>query len=86
MQGSIASRLVLAAALALTATACREEGPAEKAGRKMDEAFDKLRHGDEGAVERAGRKLDEAIEDAGDEIEDTVDDLREEAADAIEGR
>jgi uncharacterized protein YjbJ (UPF0337 family) len=52
----------------------------------MDEAFDKLRHGDEGTIERAGRKLDEAIEDAGDEIEDTVDDLRDEAADAIEGR
>jgi len=77
----LALRLALSAALALGAVACKEEGPAEKAGRKMDEAVEKLRHGGEGSVEKAGRKLDEALEDAGDEIEE----LREKAADAIEG-
>jgi hypothetical protein len=81
MHRSLALRLALAAALSATALACREEGPAEKAGRKMDEAIDKLRYGDEGAIEKAGRKVDEAIESAGDEIEE----LRQKAAEAIEG-
>jgi hypothetical protein len=81
MHRSLALRLALAAALAGSALACREEGPAEKAGRKMDEAVDKLRYGDEGAIEKAGRKVDEAIEEAGDEIEE----LREKTAEAIEG-
>lgn len=76
-----ALRFALAAALALAGAACKEEGPAERVGRKLDDAVDKLRHGDEGAIEKAGRKVDEALEDAGDEIKD----LREEAADAIEG-
>jgi len=81
MTRPLALRLALSAALALGAVACKEEGPAEKAGRKMDEAVEKLRHGGEGSVEKAGRKMDEALEDAGDEIEE----LREKTADAIEG-
>jgi hypothetical protein len=81
MTHPLALRLALSAALALGAVACKEEGPAEKAGRKMDEAVEKLRHGGEGSVEKAGRKLDETFDDAGDEIEE----LREKAADAIEG-
>jgi len=81
MTRSLALRTALIATLALGAAGCREEGPAEKAGRKFDEAVEKLRHGDEGAIEKAGRKLDEAAEDVGDEIEE----LREDAADAIEG-
>jgi hyperosmotically inducible protein len=99
MARSLALRIALATTLGLAALAgiaCKEEGKAEKAGRKMDEAFEKLRHGDEGAVERAGRKMGEALEDAGDEIDDALDDakddlddgldeLREKAADAIEG-
>ena len=81
MNRSLPLRLALSALLALGVFACKEEGKAEKAGRKFDEAIEKLRHGDEGAVEKAGRKMDEALEDAGDEIHD----LREKAADAVEG-
>ncbi|HEY8121479.1 MAG TPA: hypothetical protein VII78_09185 [Myxococcota bacterium] len=81
MKRSLLLRIALCGALALAAFACKEEGPTEKAGRKIDEAFEKLRHGDEGTVEKAGRKLDEAVEEAGDEIEE----LRKDAADAIEG-
>jgi hyperosmotically inducible protein len=81
MTRSFALRIALITPLALGALACREEGPAEKAGRKFDEAIEELRHGDEGAIEKAGRKIDEAAEDLGDEIEE----LREDAADAIEG-
>ena len=48
--------------IAIGVGACREEGPMEKAGRKVDEAMEELAHGDEGSLERAGRKLDEALE------------------------
>jgi len=85
MRRSLAIRFALIAALALGSLSCKEEGPAEKAGRELDDAVDdaveKLRHGDEGAIEKAGRKIDEAVEDVGDEIEE----LREDAADALEG-
>lgn len=43
---------------------CREEGPAEKAGRKIDEAVEEIRRGDEGVMERAGREIDEALDEA----------------------
>ena len=66
--------LIVALCAVLSLTACKKEGKAEHAGRKLDEAVEKLRHGDEGALEKAGRKIDE-----------TADDLREKAADAIEG-
>ena len=82
MRRSLCVRVLLSAALVTSVLACREEGKAEKAGRKFDEAIEKLRHGDEGAVEKAGRKLDEALEGAADE----VGELREKAADAVEGK
>ena len=52
--------LALASLLAGTfaLTACEKEGPAEKAGKKLDNA-----------AEKAG----DAIEDAGDKVEDAVD-------------
>lgn len=81
---SLALRIALGVSLAVAGVACKEEGAAEKVGRKMDEAVEKLRHGDEGAIERAGRKMDEAFDDAKDELGDRVDDLREKAAEAIE--
>jgi gas vesicle protein len=84
MHRTVALRLFLAAGLALAAAACKQEGPAEKAGRKMDEALEKLRHGDEGVVERTARKLDEALEEAGDEIEDAVDDVKDDLGDAVD--
>lgn len=56
--------VLLALCLTLSVGACREEGAAEKAGRTIDEAVDKLQHGEEGALEKAGRKLDEAVDDA----------------------
>jgi hypothetical protein len=54
------------AAVALFSTggtlACREQGPAERAGEAIDEAAD---------------DAEEAAEDAGEAIEDTAEDLRE---------
>jgi hypothetical protein len=56
------------AALLLTSSGCREEGPAERAGRAIDdaarEAGDSLRDlaGEDGPLERAGRKADQTLE------------------------
>ncbi|WP_319583242.1 Rv0909 family putative TA system antitoxin [uncultured Pseudodesulfovibrio sp.] len=44
---------------------CQNEGPAEKAGKRIDQSIEKA--GD--AIEDAGDK----IEDAGDKVEDAVD-------------
>ena len=65
------TRWMLAAAPAalLLAAACSEPGPAEKAGKAIDGAVERLRYGDEGTLEKAGRKLDEALEELGEERE-----------------
>ena len=65
-------RVVLLVGLALLAAlgACREEGAAEKAGRKLDEAVERLTDPDEGALEKLGREADEAIEDAKRRVEE----------------
>jgi len=60
--------LALVGLLAL-GIACSEPGPAEKAGQAIDDAVEKMKHGDEGSLEKAGRKADEAIDDAKDELE-----------------
>ena len=72
-------RIALLVALVLVASlsACREEGAAEKAGRKLDEAIDSLTHPDEGALEELGRKADEALEDAKEALEDAREAIEE---------
>jgi len=45
-------------------SACEKEGPAEKAGEKIDKT-----------VEKAGEKIEEATETAGDKIEEAGDKL-----------
>jgi hypothetical protein len=44
---------------------CSEPGPAEQAGKKVDEAVEKVRDRIDpaGPAERAGRKIDEAVEE-----------------------
>jgi len=42
---------------------CADEGAAEKAGKKVDEAVEELKHGDEGTLEKAGRKADDALDE-----------------------
>lgn len=64
-----------AALVLLGATGCREEGPAEKAGRNIDETVEKMTEGSEGALERLGREVDEAVEEtkeAADEVRDAA--------------
>lgn len=50
--------LILAASLSfLAATACQKEGPAERAGRQLDQAADKAGR----SIERAGDKVRDAV-------------------------
>jgi hyperosmotically inducible protein len=56
--------LLLALSVLAVLGACRDEGAAEKAGRKIDEAIEQLTDPDEGALEKLGREADEALEDA----------------------
>ena len=47
-------------------TACKKEGPAERAGKKVDEA-----------VEKAGEKIKESAKKTGDKIEEAGDKVKE---------
>jgi hypothetical protein len=47
-------------------TACKKEGPAERAGMKMDET-----------VEKAGEKTKEAVQKAGDKVEEAGEKMEE---------
>jgi hypothetical protein len=59
-------------ALAAGATACHEEGPAERAGRHIDEAAEES----EGALEELGREVGEAA----DESKEAADEIRDAAS------
>lgn len=64
---SIALSILLA--LTFSTVACREEGPAERAGEAIDEA-----------AEDAG----EALEDAGEAVEEAAEEARKKAEKAVE--
>jgi len=66
------------AALALFATGCEKQGPAERAGEQMDEALDEVKEG----MEEAGEEVQEAAEEAGDELKEAG----EEVKDAVDGK
>jgi hypothetical protein len=62
----------LAAALVF-GVACSEPGPGEKAGKAIDDAVDKIQHGDEGTLEKAGRKMGESLEELGEDLEEATE-------------
>ncbi len=51
-------------AFSLFLVGCQEEGPAEKAGKKIDEAVENVEEkiNPQGTAEEAGEKIDEAVE------------------------
>ena len=70
----VLSVLVMCAmAMMLVFSGCEKEGPAEKAGGKIDEAVEKA--GDK--LEQAGDKMEQAAEKAGDKLEDAGDKMEE---------
>ena len=62
---SAALALMLVASGATLTTGCRDKGPAERAGEKIDHATDKLEDtlDPKGPAEKAGRKIDRAVDD-----------------------
>jgi hypothetical protein len=60
---SLGAALALGATLSL-ATGCRQKGPAERAGEKVDKAIDKADEAinPKGPAEKAGRKIDRALD------------------------
>jgi len=76
------TKLVLSvlAALVLALVACREEGPAERAGRQIDEAVRDARETGKQAIDDLGDELDEAGRDA----EEAAEQARAKARKALE--
>jgi hypothetical protein len=60
--------------LFLTA-ACEQEGPAERAGKQIDNAAEELNKAvtkPEGPLEAAGKKIDKAVEETGEAVEEAT--------------
>ena len=58
--------VLCSAVLVVSITACKKEGPAERAGKSIDESLGK-----------AGKKIDESAGKAGEKIEDAGKKLKE---------
>jgi hypothetical protein len=58
--GKTVSAALIASALLLPLVGCQKEGPAERAGKEVDEAVDKA--GEQ--VEKAGEAIQDAAKDA----------------------
>ena len=76
MRIRMAATLLVSAVLVTVAMGCREEGPAEKFGRKVDDATGQAsdavaRAGN--AVDRAGGRAGNAVDRAGDAIDRAAD-------------
>lgn len=69
MRIRMAATLLVSAVLVTVAMGCREEGPAEKFGRKVDDATGQASD----AVDRAGDRAGNAVDRAGDAIDRAAD-------------
>jgi hypothetical protein len=63
------SRVLYAGLVLLMLGGCKPEGPAERAGKQLDEAVDGLKKS-EGPAERAGEKIDKAVDDTSEALEE----------------
>jgi hypothetical protein len=87
---AVAAGVLAALAFGGVSLGCHEEGPAEKAGKALDQAAEDAKDGiddltdDEGALERAGEAADDAIDDAGKAVEDTYDKAKEKTQEALD--
>lgn len=66
---NLGMKIVAMALLALPLMACEQEGPAERAGKRLDQAVENSKDALNDAVDRAG----EEIEEAGDAIREKTD-------------
>jgi predicted small lipoprotein YifL len=61
--------LIALATLMFLLTACEKEGPAEQAGKNIDQAVEQIQE----KADDAGDKAADTLEQAGDKIEDATD-------------
>jgi len=73
----ILTTVTLSFLLIAGATGCQDEGPAERAGRQIDETVEEATGGAEGALERFGREVDEAVEETQEAVEEVGEAARE---------
>jgi len=66
---SQSSVLLSIAALIFTLASCEQEGPAEKAGKNIDEAVEEMQE----KAEDTGDKVMEQVEEATDKVEEAAD-------------
>jgi len=66
------SRAFYAGLLVLALGGCKPEGPAERAGKRLDETVDDMTQ-PKGPAERAGEALDKAVDDAGKKTREAVE-------------
>ncbi len=59
--------------LVFSFAACEKEGPAEKAGKKVDESVEKTKE----KMEEAGEKMEETAEKAGNKMEEAGEEAKE---------
>ena len=65
--------LMVAVVLTLGVVSCERQGPAERAGEKVDHAVDTIKNG---GKEPASDKLEDAAHDARDAAQQAVDDAK----------
>lgn len=66
--------------LLFVAVGCENQGPAEKAGEKIDNTMEEVRDKSEDMTEKAAEKIDDAME----EVQDKAEDVADEAEDVID--
>ncbi len=75
--------LTLLSLLSLVFAGCETEGPAEKAGKKIDESIQNLKEKahdvmeDQGPAEKTDEKIDQAVENVKEKSQDLRDRLQE---------
>ena len=69
--------VLLLVAFSLLLFGCQNEGPAENAGKKIDNAIEKTTDKMGDAVEKAGDKMGNAVEKTGDELEEVGDSIKD---------
>lgn len=58
--------ICIAALTSMTLLGCQEKGPVEKAGERVDEVIDNVKHGDaplkeKGPIEKMGESIDDSL-------------------------
>lgn len=82
MKKSLLNILLLTSVTAFGLAACDNQGPAEKAGEKLDSSVEQLQ---DKSKETLGLKEKSTLEKAGEQLDETSENLKESASDLKQG-